>query len=279
MYNLSMNDKKKRKIQKPPLPLSDEPFLTENKINSFLNSPEIKEISTIINNKKYGVNDLDITYRIIGNWDSNNLLPSSLREGNGWRKFTFVELVWIYIIKHLREFGLSLEKIEYTKDCIMIFDEKSKTYNSFEYYVIKSWKSNEDPYLMVAQDGYAEIGTFSGMRKMNNLIGFHDRILISLAMIVEEIGNKTEEKLELLELDEKYKELVYQIKSKNKQEIKIKTKNGDISEIESSYNENPVILSEIRKQIKQDGSFGSISIPFENGKYQNIKVTKGKRFK
>jgi len=271
MYNLDMRDKS--------IILSNKSEFTDKDIETYCSDPLFKEVRKLVNERNFNVNETDITYRMIGHWDKQDLLPESLRENYGWRKFTFVEMFWLRIIKHLREFGLSLDKIAFVKECIMKWNEETKTYDDFEYYISKSLKSTLDPYLMVAYTGYAEIATLLEMKSLANMIGQNDVLLISFATIIEELGFKTEEKDDLFNLTEKLKELLSEIYSGGDKEVKIKKNAGKITEMESTFNVNVLVAGEIRKQIKDEKLYGKMTFPFEKGVPQSIQVVKRKRFR
>jgi len=259
--------------------LADKSEFIDQYIESYCSNSQLKVIREKLNERNYNVNETDITYRMIGHWDVNNLLPVSLRENSGWRKFTFVEMVWLRIIKHLREFGLSLDKIAFVKECVMQVNEKTGTYDTFEYYIFESWRGTLDPYLIVAHTGYAEIATLSEMKSVANMIGQHDVILISLDTIIAELGFQTNEKQDIFNLTNEQRELLSEVQSSGDKEIKIKVNKGKMLEMESTSSMTALMAGEIRKQMKDQGLYGNISIPFEEGIPQLVKVTKRKRFK
>jgi DNA-binding transcriptional MerR regulator len=87
-------------------------------------------------------------------------LPEGIKDdGTGWRKFTFIEVVWVKILERLREFGFSIEKIAKARDTAMEWDANTDTYPIFEYYVLKAWASKADPYVTFLIDGTAEVLT------------------------------------------------------------------------------------------------------------------------
>jgi len=55
----------------------------------------------------------DLTYRKINDWDSKNLI-SGLRTNKqaGWRKFSTIDLIKLFIITDLRKFGMHIEGIK-----------------------------------------------------------------------------------------------------------------------------------------------------------------------
>ena len=60
--------------------------------------------------------DLGISYRTINNWEANDLMLSERINKSGWRKFTFVDYVWLNIVLELRNLGFPLPKILKLKD-------------------------------------------------------------------------------------------------------------------------------------------------------------------
>ncbi len=83
----------------------------------------------------FGLSDLNVTARVLKHWKDNGLLPdkepaiSKIQDGiraehadseRGKRnKFNFFELIYLFIIQDLREFGLSLKKIMKVKGTLL----------------------------------------------------------------------------------------------------------------------------------------------------------------
>lgn len=72
--------------------------------------------------QRFLVGDADITSRVLIGWTEQGLLDDRREDSQGWRKFSLYELLWIAIIKELRQYGMSLDKIEKGRgifsDCI-----------------------------------------------------------------------------------------------------------------------------------------------------------------
>jgi len=68
-----------------------------------------------IRDKQFSVKDINIPYQWVNNWDKEGLLFEDDREDGKWRKFNFVDYLWIKIIVELREFGLSYDVIKKVK--------------------------------------------------------------------------------------------------------------------------------------------------------------------
>jgi len=99
---------------------------------TMLQSPE--EYGKLIEDK-FGLSDLNITARVLKHWKDSGLLPDKeppifdLQDGiraeqtdpeKGKRnKFNFFELIYLFIVQDLREFGFSLKKILKVKDILL----------------------------------------------------------------------------------------------------------------------------------------------------------------
>lgn len=53
----------------------------------------------------------DITYRTINYWDEKGYLTGEKNAGGKWRKFDFIQLMWIQVLDMLRKMGVSIEVV------------------------------------------------------------------------------------------------------------------------------------------------------------------------
>jgi DNA-binding transcriptional MerR regulator len=75
-----------------------------------------------------------------------------------WRKYSLVEIIWIYIIRELRSIGFSRKKILKLKDCIFPTLPNSDITDTrrFKQYVL-SVVAKRDVYLIVKSDGEGDL--------------------------------------------------------------------------------------------------------------------------
>lgn len=52
-----------------------------------------------------------ITYRTINYWDEKGYLTGVQNEGSKWRKFDFIQLIWIHLLDKCRQLGISLDSV------------------------------------------------------------------------------------------------------------------------------------------------------------------------
>jgi len=63
--------------------------------------------------------DIGISARIMNYWNNAGLLPDSSRIENCTYRFNFSELIWFNIVKELREYGFTLDKIREVKGYLL----------------------------------------------------------------------------------------------------------------------------------------------------------------
>jgi len=62
--------------------------------------------------QKFALKDISISTRVMNHWDAKGLIPDSSRNKGGPYTFNFIELIWLHIVKELREYGYPLENIK-----------------------------------------------------------------------------------------------------------------------------------------------------------------------
>ena len=112
--------------------------ITEKTIRSLLEKGEIVNsgIYQSLIERIFFINEIDIPRNILFNWNKNELLPYDNIE-TGWQKFSLIEFTWLKIIKQLRSFGLSLDKLKNIK--IQLFEVDINVYKDFFTESIKSF--------------------------------------------------------------------------------------------------------------------------------------------
>jgi DNA-binding transcriptional MerR regulator len=109
-----------------------------------------------------------VSYRIINHWSSEGLIDDHRKKDSHWRKFSLKDMTWHEIILELRSFGFPNKKILKTKKAILDlqFDKKYRIeYPLFEYYLALAFIVNKPVYLLVFNDGFAEMADYIELQK------------------------------------------------------------------------------------------------------------------
>ncbi|MCB1579902.1 MAG: MerR family transcriptional regulator [Alphaproteobacteria bacterium] len=179
--------------------------------------------SKIIEDKRFTVKSTGgYSSRVINHWASKGLLGEHNHKDK-WKKFNFIDLVWLRIIRELRLFGMPLEKIENTRASLYT-SGVDHSYLVFRTYICLCLrKTPQHIYLLVFSDGNAHLATENRLELVETMAdGHYPFIKISINRLCREILNtenykplKTitvqleEDELEVFEsiLMEDYKEL------------------------------------------------------------------------
>jgi hypothetical protein len=127
---------------------------------AFSELPQVKGIRKALNNKKNTVKDSGATYRQINHWAKTGLIEDKSRKSaEGWRRLSFLDLVWIQVIVELRRYGVPLELLKIARSAIFeVPDKPGVVRPEFEYAIANCLVKNPRAFLVVFfSDGSAEV--------------------------------------------------------------------------------------------------------------------------
>lgn len=122
---------------------------------NFCDSTLQQTFSSAVHQHRQIVKDKEVTYRVLSHWDTEGLIECERNNDKGWRKFSFVESLWLFIVKELRQYGFGIDTIKNTKKCFFQKNTK-KIYPLIEYYLALAIKFGSPIYLIIFSNGHAE---------------------------------------------------------------------------------------------------------------------------
>jgi hypothetical protein len=150
-----------------------------------------QQFHNFANTPRFTAGELPVSYRVINHWAKFGVLPVTVEEKGMWKKFTFIEKVWVAVASHYREFGVPLEKLAKAKEQILVFDETYNSYIFFEFYISLALASKVDAYVMLLADGTADVGTLEEIELNKQGKQDHqDFILVSLKGVLQKMNVK-----------------------------------------------------------------------------------------
>lgn len=236
-------------------------------------------LSTILNDKKLTVRDGDVTYRLINHWMSAGLLDDDRDEpSKGWRKLSYKDVVWLRIIRDLRNFGLSLDKIRVTYHNLF---RKSQTYSSRDFELAIMMCSANPPmnfFIIVFDDGSAKVATLQSLWYNEATNGYATPYLrISLnALVCETLGSDrfTPEKVHPIVLNGEELDVIGNLREGGFDDMHVRVKNGEVHQIDKSRSiRDAERISDLLDQTR----FGEITIKIENSKVVHTQHLKKER--
>jgi len=248
-------------------------------IVDYVSSESFVDVRAMFNKEQFTVADTGIPHRIVNHWDEKGLLANSVRDSEkNWRKFSVVEVAWIRIVKHLRDFGVPLAKIARAKNEIMRRD--GDYYRKFEFYLFIALFTNADPCVVVLADGTGGLSSPAEIELFRASQEHADMLLIPLRRVLKEVGVTVPEITVASFVDEKAQALTRSLYEQDNKEVRVKLQNNKIKEIETTKVEpqNPQ-LHRITQQIKTSRIFGEVTTHFECGVPQSVEIKERRRFK
>jgi hypothetical protein len=245
-------------------------------------SDEFKKLRESLNDRKYTVKETSISYRVINHWGSNNILPEGVRDDSGWRKFNLIEIIWLHAVTQMRNFGLSLKKINVVRNSVMTWDARSDEYSSVEFFIAEMTFSPTDPYIIIFGDGHVMIARSEQIEQQKIIYGSQHMLLISLKAILKqtELSNAIKDELNaLLLLSQGERDVLEKLRSEDNSEMRTRIRNGSIFENETStIVPGTTSSNDVIKEMRTKGTYGQVIVNIEDGIEQSIKKVKRKRF-
>ena len=271
------------KIEELELMQKKEPNI---RFETYNNTTQFQLLRENLNERKYTVGETPVSYRVINHWANNELLPEGIKDGNGWKKFSFVEMVWLHAANEMRKFGLSLRRIAAVRNAVMDWDKKSQRYNIFEFFIAEALVSPVDPYIVVFEDDHIMLARAEQIEQQKILFGSQHMLLISVKCILNDkvlknflVDNKISNTDVMFHLSYEEKNLIEELRFGKTGQVKTVLKDGRITEIETStVIDGAISQSAAAKEMRDDGVYGRVVTTFEKGVVKSVDKIKRKRF-
>ncbi len=214
----------------------------DNQSFEFLNFLDEVEIRTALSVKNVKQSNSEITSRILNHWEKIGLIDNDRPEGKGWRKFSKLDIVWMELIKELRNFGYSNDKILAVKKDLLSKSEDSSISESttLQYYVAVAICFQRPVFAMVFSNGEIEFASLQEAASSYSLKTAGNHIRIELNGLIQRIYKKdiSPKNRSLFQLSEKEFKVLEEIRTRGYKNINIKLSDEEIDsiEVEQSFN-------------------------------------------
>ncbi len=121
--------------------------------------PSKTEFKDILNEKRFRLNDVQVSSRRINYWMEEGIITDDRPNGKGWRKFSISELLWLEIVMKLIKFGVSFDNIRKVKFYLEFYNEMEKIskFPQLDFYVSLCLTQSMPINLLVFDNGEAVI--------------------------------------------------------------------------------------------------------------------------
>lgn len=243
----------------------------------YLVSPSGANVSAALNMRDKKIKYVNESYRVINHWESLGFIENTRDNESDWRKFSWIDIVWIKIISELRKFG-------YSNDCIVNVKKSLKKFNGLnqdktqflilEFFVALVSIYRVPCFVLIFDNCEAEVVNFQLLQENILQFGLNNYVNINLNNILNEIlpGEDFSPVFnDENELTDEEKELLLYVRANDYETLTIKKQNGKIEYIEST---SLVPATKKIVDILKEGSYQNIDIKQRDGKIVSIKKTK-----
>lgn len=242
----------------------------------FLKYDEKNYLTDYINTKRFRVADTPLSYRQVNVLSKDKLLNEDRAKKDGWRKFSFKELVYLLLVDELKKFGIQHHQL---KSLWKFFFENYYASNM----AIGSTMGGVEMTILLLSNGdiffcdpvnYLIFGSDKETYIHTTLNKYVNALLVKT-------GGKpitTKKSFVSLYLDSvttaQEKQVIDLLRNKDFNSVRIKKKDGDISHLYAGKtigSEQPITTTDLIKMIKEN-DFQDISLVKRNGKIVNLNI-------
>jgi hypothetical protein len=254
----------------------------------FLEMEEKYGIKEFLEVRRYRVADSPLTYRQV---NALSQILEDVQEGEGkWRKFSFLELVFLEVVKELRRFGFTTEQLGYLRSMFLKPSKNKKVSESLPeagecaYVAIGCAMRQIQIILTVNADGKAVFynAPFFSLLSKHNRAFVYVNINEVVSALFKKLGHKfpSEYKtlLELMaeriyELSDKERALIELVRSNSYKTISVHKKNAETWVVrgEKEGDGNGQALNELIRTVEQR-DYQDITVQTRGGKVTHYKL-------
>ena len=227
-----------------------------------------------INEKSRELDRESFTYRILNHWEKEGLLIGERGlDGKGWRRFSFIDRIWMEIILSLRKIGVSLENIRKVRTALTYDFLKGSEFPYLEYNCARFLREQSPTYLLVFSDFHAEVARQMVIEKAH-LFGAltEDHIRINLGEMISRIYTSKELKSKYTvnpKLNVNEFGLLNDIRSGNFKGISVELREGEITRLKKEVLDPDIEFHQAVKGL----NYGEVTVMVEKGRIVGIRKT------
>lgn len=156
----------------------------------YLDSESREDFHKALNEPRFSVGSTDASSRVLNHWEAEGIVDDPRPEGQGWRRYSGLEVIWLQAAMRLRRFGLPVQTLIRVRHTM---NESWKEYRTdagslitlFEVYVLQAMQG-VPVFLIVFEDGTADLATDAQYHFTCSLFGLADHIRIEINGIIRD---------------------------------------------------------------------------------------------
>lgn len=249
---------------------------------AFADSPSLERFRVAINEKTNTVNNSGATYRLINHWADTGLIDDSHRDSKrGWRRLSFLDLVWIHVLVELRKYGVPLDLLRLARSAIFEVPHKPTIVRpDFEYAVASCLRKNPERFLLVFfSDGFAEVTDEATLELSieSTLFTPNSYLVVDLNHCCKSVSPKTPLPNFRVKpaLSDEEAAVIESVRSGEYDVVEVHGADGRVDRIKcrTTTNRTADRLDDLAKRIK----YGDFTVKIQDGKATLTEVTESKK--
>ncbi|CAN5833682.1 hypothetical protein BH23ACT11_BH23ACT11_17700 [soil metagenome] len=161
----------------------------DSRLFSLLRLPIFPEILSGIREQRFTLGRSDVSSRVVNHWESESIVSDPREAGQGWRRYSLMDLVWLGAVLELRRFGVPSETLRNAHASLRGLGKsvvQPGSLHPFEFYVIEATQ-RVPVFLLVFADGDVELATEHQLETAGLMAPLADHVRIGLNAIVQRL--------------------------------------------------------------------------------------------
>lgn len=159
-------------------------------IYEYLDSEHRDTMHQSLNEPRFPVGSTDVSSRVLHHWEEEGVADDPRTKGQGWRRYSVLEVLWLQIALRLRKFGLPVQSLIRARHTMNeawsgMQTEGDSAITLFEIYVLHATRGIP-VYLLVFEDGTADLATEGQYEVSSSLFGLGDHVRIEINRIIQD---------------------------------------------------------------------------------------------
>ena len=254
-------------------------IIADEDLLEILDLNEKIHFTEFLNKKEFRVADLPFSYKQVSDLGKDGVIDDKNKKEQSWRRFSFKEMVFLFIVKELKDFGLKNNQIKEIGDSYFQKPIPNKG-NIVDIALVLSLLRKY--FIILTVDNNDKIKYFTDKEIANNLAKDLSAFIgIRINSITENLANtiindKSNNKflynnlLKIILTDKEIK-LINILRKRQYIKVTIKKKNGDISTVYAEENNQDNFSEKNIIQMLRNKSYGSIQVMKRDDKIVVIK--------
>ncbi len=240
---------------------------------TLLESPEIATILANLREKRFKIGRSEVSSRVVNHWEAEGIVEDPRESGQGWRRYSLMDLVWLGSILELRGFGVPTATLGKAKSNLRQMDDGRLDPDApytFEFYVLLALQQ-VPVFLLVFASGEVELATEREYATAGHLWPLADHVRINLNAVVQKALPKLDTRPDYrpgIDVTDAEIKVILAIRRGDNRRVTVRLKEGEPMMLESERSADGKTIQEMLDQAPHL----DMTVKKQNGKTVDLSV-------